>query len=223
MVGHGGSSAGSYLADPTSPIPSHCASIVVTSTLRVISLYSSIIQSIANEWCFFSQQEALAAAQSPNKVWRSLDLEPHQRPPFKTQRSSSMPTPKTQRSSLDCGAAGVMGDGAGKGSHSPVGPCAEIKERSSRGSVSNESNILLDPDVLLDYPTQALLLTVLVSITYSIFEYTVIKMCRDLLLPNVVIKIFSTVGLSCTGSLAYCSCRYIFHIHISQICFGITW
>ena len=35
MVGHGGSSASSYLADPTSPIPSHCASIVVTSTLRV--------------------------------------------------------------------------------------------------------------------------------------------------------------------------------------------
>ena len=42
MVGHsGGSSASSYLADPTSPIPSHCASIVVTSTLRVncISVY----------------------------------------------------------------------------------------------------------------------------------------------------------------------------------------
>ena len=35
MVGHGGSSAGSYLADPTSHIPSHCASIVATSTLRV--------------------------------------------------------------------------------------------------------------------------------------------------------------------------------------------
>ena len=35
MVGHGGSSVGSYLADPTSPIPSHCASIVVTSTVRV--------------------------------------------------------------------------------------------------------------------------------------------------------------------------------------------
>ena len=35
MVGHGGSSASSYLADPTSPIPSHCALIVVTSTLRV--------------------------------------------------------------------------------------------------------------------------------------------------------------------------------------------
>ena len=35
MVGHGGSSAGSYLADPISPIPSHCASIVATSTVRV--------------------------------------------------------------------------------------------------------------------------------------------------------------------------------------------
>ena len=47
MLGHGGSSAGSYLADPTSPIPSHymccyypvskccSASIVVTSTVRV--------------------------------------------------------------------------------------------------------------------------------------------------------------------------------------------
>ena len=35
MAGHGGSSASSYLANPTSPIPSHCASIVVTSTLRV--------------------------------------------------------------------------------------------------------------------------------------------------------------------------------------------
>ena len=35
MVGHGGSSAGSHLADPASPIASHCASIVATSTLRV--------------------------------------------------------------------------------------------------------------------------------------------------------------------------------------------
>ena len=35
MVGHGESSTGSYLANPTSPIPSHCASLVVTSTLIV--------------------------------------------------------------------------------------------------------------------------------------------------------------------------------------------
>ena len=29
MVGHGGSSAGSYLADPSSPIPSHSAVIIL--------------------------------------------------------------------------------------------------------------------------------------------------------------------------------------------------
>ena len=40
MVGHGGSSAGSYLADRTSPIPSHCASIAMTSTVRVNILCS---------------------------------------------------------------------------------------------------------------------------------------------------------------------------------------
>ena len=50
----------------------------------------------------------------------------------------------------------------GGGSHSPSN---DIKERSLRGSVSNENNILLDPDILTDYPTQALLLTVLVSAT----------------------------------------------------------
>ena len=48
MVGHGGSSAGSYLADPTSPIPSHCASIVATSTLRVKHIcYPSILYVVA--------------------------------------------------------------------------------------------------------------------------------------------------------------------------------
>ena len=40
MVGHGGSSAGLYLADPTSPIPSDCAPIVATSTLRVKFVYN---------------------------------------------------------------------------------------------------------------------------------------------------------------------------------------
>ena len=50
MLGHGGSSAGSYLADPTSPIPSHCAviilfqsgpsaAIVATSTVRVNMIF----------------------------------------------------------------------------------------------------------------------------------------------------------------------------------------
>ena len=48
VVGHGGSSAGSYLADPTSPIPSHCASIVATSTLRVNSVEIDVMYIICS-------------------------------------------------------------------------------------------------------------------------------------------------------------------------------
>ena len=50
MVGHGGSSASSYLADPTSPIPSHCASTVATSTVRVKSdQYAETIDFLPDE------------------------------------------------------------------------------------------------------------------------------------------------------------------------------
>ena len=38
MVGHEGSSAGSYLADPTSPIPSHCAVIILSKSIAVHQL-----------------------------------------------------------------------------------------------------------------------------------------------------------------------------------------
>ena len=38
MVGHGGSSAGSYLADPTSPIPYHCAVIILFKSASVQQL-----------------------------------------------------------------------------------------------------------------------------------------------------------------------------------------
>ena len=48
MFGHGGNSAGSYLANPTSPIPSHCASIVATSTLRVKPSQQAVANSHAH-------------------------------------------------------------------------------------------------------------------------------------------------------------------------------
>ena len=53
MGGDGGCS--SYLADPTSPIPSHCASIVVTSTVRVNFILDSMIQIYlqATGYCWF--------------------------------------------------------------------------------------------------------------------------------------------------------------------------
>ncbi|XP_055550326.1 neurofibromin isoform X2 [Wyeomyia smithii] len=61
---------------------------------------------------------------------------------FKTQRSFSVPTPKeSQGKSAD-----------------------RQKERGSRSSVSNESNVLLDPEVLPDSSTQALVLTVLATL-----------------------------------------------------------
>ena len=41
--------------------------------------------------------------------------------------------------------------------------------RSGRGSVSNDNNVLLDSDVLTDYPTQVLVLTVLVRILFIDF------------------------------------------------------
>ena len=42
MVGHGVSSAGSYLADPTSPIPSHCAVIILVKGVPVHSVVTRV-------------------------------------------------------------------------------------------------------------------------------------------------------------------------------------
>ena len=39
MVGHGGSSAGSYLADPTSPVPSHGAVIILFKSHDCVTAY----------------------------------------------------------------------------------------------------------------------------------------------------------------------------------------
>ena len=50
MVGHRGSSAGSYLADPTSLIPSHYASIVATSTVRVKSPSGMIVNMLTHTY-----------------------------------------------------------------------------------------------------------------------------------------------------------------------------
>lgn len=64
------------------------------------------------------------------------------RPPL--FKNSSMPVPGTKK--MDSG---------------------KSQSRVVRGSVSNENNILLDPEVLTDYPTQVLVLTVLVRHSYE--------------------------------------------------------
>ncbi|KFM60616.1 Neurofibromin, partial [Stegodyphus mimosarum] len=76
------------------------------------------------------------------------------RPRFKTQRSSSMPTPKAQKSE-DGGRMSPSLDDQDDNS-------TTHKEGTSR--VSNEDNVLLDPEVLVDFPTQALVLTVLATL-----------------------------------------------------------
>ena len=91
-----------------------------------------------------------------------------------------MPTPKVHKSgdnSVSSGSVAVMPDNnsnhssRGRGSPEETTIAAdEIEERgrtdknrNSRVSVSNEDNVLLDPEVLTDFPTQALVLTILVS------------------------------------------------------------
>ena len=124
------------------------------------------------------------------KSWRSLDLEHGAassslvsgiRPSFRTQRSSSMPTPRSTGAAAAASKSSDLGSAVCHGyaaaavpsdlDHSPPGP-VDVKERSTRGSVSNENNILLDPEVLTDYPTQALLLTVLVRIASHLLSPT---------------------------------------------------
>ena len=54
MLGHGGSSAGLYLADPTSPIPSHCAVIILFQSVPVHKLSWLALWELTFIHCFSS-------------------------------------------------------------------------------------------------------------------------------------------------------------------------
>ncbi|KAI5740359.1 hypothetical protein M8J76_003040 [Diaphorina citri] len=87
----------------------------------------------------------LQVCDTDSKIWRSLDLgqganNPARPPLCRVQRSSSVPG---NAESPETGSA---------------------KNRGERGSVSNESNVLLNPEVLKDFATQALTLTVLATL-----------------------------------------------------------
>ncbi|CAH1800649.1 unnamed protein product [Owenia fusiformis] len=102
------------------------------------------------------------------------------RPLFKTQRSSSMPTPKTQKS--------MEVPGGVKEGDIP-------KDRAARGSTSNESNILLDPEILVDYPTQALLLTVLATLVRNTTDENEARILYEYLAEASVVfpKVFPVI------------------------------
>lgn len=93
------------------------------------------------------------------------------RPPPKTQRSSSVPTP--------C---------RGHKHH-------ELKDQGNRGSVSNENNILLDPDVLTDHTTQALLLTVLATLVRNTTDENEARILYEYLAEASVVfpKVFPVI------------------------------
>ena len=72
MVGHGGSSAGSYLAAPTSPISSHCASVVATSTVRVkSSSWAILVPCLSLLWT-----KNCSWCQKAKQLWRAQTIDP---------------------------------------------------------------------------------------------------------------------------------------------------
>ncbi|PNF21161.1 hypothetical protein B7P43_G05091 [Cryptotermes secundus] len=147
------------------------------------------------------QSAACGGETSNSKGWHSLDLCPQAppsappggpsgaRPLFRTQRSSSVPAPK---SGVEAGAASIG------------------KDRSARVSVSNENNVLLDPDVLTDFSTQALVLTVLATLVkYSTDENETRILYQYLaeasvVFPKVFPVIHSLLGAKINSVLSAC-------------------
>ncbi|XP_065570505.1 neurofibromin-like isoform X3 [Artemia franciscana] len=125
--------------------------------------------------------------------WRSLDLEAQSTALFRARRSSSMPTPRQPiRPNYLPGLLGIKGD------ISPTGhPSDHIpdKDRSTRVSVSNENNVLLDPEVLTDCPTQALVLTVLATLVKYTTDDNEMRVLYDYLAEGSVIfpKVFPII------------------------------
>lgn len=136
------------------------------------------------------------------KSWRSLDLDPHNtggRPLFKTQRSSSMPTPKMQKSTETLPSMLISASMSGSSKVSEEAASAASgasKDRSTRNSVSNENNILLDPDVLTDAPIQALLLTVLATLVRNTTNENEMRILYEYLAEASVVfpKVFPVIN-----------------------------
>ncbi|XP_021368387.1 neurofibromin-like isoform X2 [Mizuhopecten yessoensis] len=132
-------------------------------------------QNAMNNACRTSKVTHLQQAQQANspKGWRSLDIEP-QRPPLYKTRSSSMPIP---------------------GSKKEAGKSGMTQPRSGRGSVSNENNVLLDSEVLTDYPTQVLVLTVLATLVRNTTDENEARIIYEYLAEASVVfpKVFPVI------------------------------
>ncbi|ESO97611.1 hypothetical protein LOTGIDRAFT_104331 [Lottia gigantea] len=122
--------------------------------------------------CDLLDQSAMNAAKLQKSQVNQYS-EPNSRPPFK-HRSSSVPTP-----------------GSKKIDSVKVIP----QPRSGRSSVSNENNVLLDPDILNDYPTQALVLTVLATLVRNTTDENETRILYEYLAEASVVfpKVFPVI------------------------------
>uniref|UniRef100_T1JUK4 Ras-GAP domain-containing protein n=1 Tax=Tetranychus urticae TaxID=32264 RepID=T1JUK4_TETUR len=166
-----------------------------------------------------------------SKSWKSLDIDAISvKPQMRTQRSSSVPTPRSQKnldsyrerfgSELMKPDRTVTNNGADNDSDDENAFCnnsnhqhneQEIqKSRESRVSVSNEDNVLIDPEVLTDFATQALVLTVLATLVRNTTDETEMKVLYEYLaeasivFPKVFPVIYSLLDSKITSILNLC-------------------
>ncbi|GIZ02177.1 neurofibromin [Caerostris extrusa] len=140
------------------PPPANCIqqTLPVTPVNRRHKSWDTLDQNALFQAKQNNKQSPVQQPQSKdNKVWRSLDIDAqNMRPRFKTQRSSSMPTPKAQKSE----------DGGRMSPELDDDEEDESRTHQEASRVSNEDNVLLDPEVLVEFPTQSLVLTVLATL-----------------------------------------------------------
>lgn len=81
------------------------------------------------------------------------------------------------------------------GSKKEAGKSGLTQPRSGRGSVSNENNVLLDSEVLTDYPTQVLVLTVLATLVRNTTDENEARIIYEYLAEASVVfpKVFPVI------------------------------
>ncbi|GAB6033713.1 Neurofibromin 1 [Chamberlinius hualienensis] len=203
-----------------SPVTSPVASPHLRQSPTHHSPSSSVLLNRRQKSWDLLDQNAIAQAQlqkqsqgSPKdpKTWKSLDLDSHNtRPLFKTQRSSSMPTPKVQ-SHMD------VSSSSSSSVSSKTAPVLQVEplERSTRVSVTNDNNVLLNPDIITDFTTQALLLTVLATLVRNTTDEAEMRILYEYLaeasmvFPKVFPVIHSLLDAKITQMLSLCHDRVI--------------
>ncbi|CAL8136053.1 unnamed protein product [Orchesella dallaii] len=149
------------------------------------------------------KQTTVQQVQSGAKNWRSLDL-PCPRD-FKSHRSASMPVRNEHKSQ-----ARALFKSQRSFSVPTTKDNSKEGEECKRASVSNENNVLLDPEVVSDVQTQALLLTVLATLVKYTTDEAEMRVLYDYLaeasvvFPKVFPVIHTLLDAKITNVLSLC-------------------